>query len=114
VLTHTTASGGVPAGRAASSPPLVDASGSPCTRFLDAGRFAACCGRSRWRPAGTGALRARADLLAASLLASAAVFVPGPGDVELLLAFGVPRGAMELGADAAAIAARATACAAPA
>jgi hypothetical protein len=85
---------------------LVDATGAPCERFLDASRCARCCSRSPLQRARAAALLARSDLLAASLLACTAVLVPRASDVESLVAFGVPRRALVVGAAAEAVAAR--------
>ncbi len=84
---------------------LVHASGERCASFLEPERCRRCIA-SRWRRANAGAVRARNDLIAASLLASTAVFVADEADVDPLLAFGVPRRSLEVAPDLDVVAAR--------
>lgn len=91
---------------------LVHASGAACGEFLDPERCRRCCTVSWWsRPRG-GDFRSRTDLLAASLLAAAAVFVPSPDDEAPVVAFGVAGRSLQVTGDAAAIGARVLAAAA--
>ncbi len=85
---------------------LVHASGARCDEFLDAARCRRCCTVSWWSRARAGAFRSRTDLLAASLLAAAAVFVPTPEDMAPLVAFGVAERSLQVSVDPAVIGAR--------
>lgn len=76
---------------------LVDRERRACAEFLDPERCGRCCTDVWWRRARADDFRNRSDLLAGSLLASAAVFVPGDDDVRRLVDFGLPPRALRVG-----------------
>ena len=83
---------------------LVDREAHACAEFLDAARCRRCCA-GWWRAPRVSDLQNRSDLLAASLAACRAVFVPVERDVAMLTAFGVAARSLVVAASAAAVAA---------
>ena len=85
---------------------LLPGDDAPCGEAAAGERCLRCCPRG-WRYRGNArALLARTDLLAASLLASTALFVPGEAHVAPLVALGVPRRTIVVGTAPHAVAAR--------
>jgi hypothetical protein len=78
---------------------LLPPGGAACPDAAVPQQCSRCCPAGWGRRGNAHALLARSDLLAASLLAATAVFVPGETDVAALIAFGVPRRALTIGVD---------------
>ena len=76
---------------------LIDRDGAACTVFTDPRRCRWCCTEGFWRRPRAFDFVNRADLLAASLLASEIVSVPASEDVALLRELGVPERRVAVG-----------------